>query len=938
MPLLLQLPAAAALPGVEINAVRDLLPFLQGVPVTYRFAKHSVELDGIVTASGYACACAASSSCGYSGKVLSALQFEKHAGVVSKNQNGHIFLRNGKSLYELFHALRLVAAEAFPEEFRAAAGVPMTVCAAGASPAPQGTGQGQQPGGMASWEPSGVQVHGVMAELPSAPTQEDVEMLTEEEEAGLCLLGLRESGSSTNSNPICGAQGPVTEEDAAGGDHAMPDVEEIRNVAVENGSGLSSLLAATPIKVSVGETRWQSERSRYQLESYLKDVRGLLTTGLLEGFKVIYRNNEVENIGRISGQGYSCGCSECGYSSQVLNACEFEQHSGESSCNQNDRIFLETGISLYRVVKALKHYKLNVLGEFIEEIIGFPPNMVEYNKWKDTLRKKDDLDALASDRCSTQRGSVVQEFSLANYLKESPSSSIANLNWSVFKRRSERHVKREVTETSTPSVSGSPDKGIPLFTGTSKKSDSEEAPNENIAGRLGIDGVKPDSPGPTAVTSDSSKHNPINLGMPLPGSATITSEPSPDHSIGSKSKEQKTRDTTLHPLLFKEGGLPDNTFLTYKLKNGEALKQGYKRGTYIVCNCCNQEFTPSHFEEHAGMGRRRQPYKNIYTAEGLTLHKLALQLQDHLNSNGFDKANICGFDDYPILTSPGFGKESSTPSGPIVPLKRTLQERVVETESCYFCGDGSTTIGKIDAEMIVFCNQCERPCHVKCYNNLLEKKKSPLKVLEEYMQFCFLCCEKCQLLRARLDEGLEKCEDIAFLRQIGSNICWRILCGMNASNDVCPYMPQIIDIFKDAFSETTAEHIDVIAEMVKAKDVDGEKDFRGMFCAALTVSAHVVSTAILKVQTEEVAELVLVATRRECRKKGYFVLLLKSIETYLRACNVKTLTAPVDPEMVPIWSEKLGFTILSAEEKKSMLEVHPLVMFENLLLVQKSLA
>ncbi|GJN08264.1 hypothetical protein PR202_ga26170 [Eleusine coracana subsp. coracana] len=440
MPLLLQLPAAAALPGVEINAVRDLLPFLQGVPVTYRFAKHSVELDGIVTASGYACACAASSSCGYSGKVLSALQFEKHAGVVSKNQNGHIFLRNGKSLYELFHALRLVAAEAFPEEFRAAAGVPMTVCAAGASPAPQGTGQGQQPGGMASWEPSGVQVHGVMAELPSAPTQEDVEMLTEEEEAGLCLLGLRESGSSTNSNPICGAQGPVTEEDAAGGDHAMPDVEEIRNVAVENGSGLSSLLAATPIKVSVGETRWQSERSRYQLESYLKDVRGLLTTGLLE----------------------------------------------------------------------------------------------------DTLRKKDDLDALASDRCSTQRGSVVQEFSLANYLKESPSSSIANLNWSVFKRRSERHVKREVTETSTPSVSGSPDKGIPLFTGTSKKSDSEEAPNENIAGRLGIDGVKPDSPGPTAVTSDSSKHNPINLGMPLPGSATITSEPSPDHSIGSKSKEQKT--------------------------------------------------------------------------------------------------------------------------------------------------------------------------------------------------------------------------------------------------------------------------------------------------------------------------------------------------------------------------------------------------------------
>jgi hypothetical protein len=48
--------------------------------------------------------------------------------------------------------------------------------------------------------------------------------------------------------------------------------------------------------------------------------------------------------------------------------------------------------------------------------------------------------------------------------------------------------------------------------------------------------------------------------------------------------------------------------------------------------------------------------------------------------------------------------------------------------------------------------------------------------------------------------------------------------------------------------------------------------------------------------------------------QGYFRLLLKSIEANLRACNVSLLTAPVDPEMAQIWSEKLGFTILSAEE------------------------
>jgi len=125
---------------------------------------------------------------------------------------------------------------------------------------------------------------------------------------------------------------------------------------------------------------------------------------------------------------------------------------------------------------------------------------------------------------------------------------------------------------------------------------------------------------------------------------------------------------------------------------------------------------------------------------------------------------------------------------------------------------------------------------------------------------------------------------------------------------------------------------------MRSKNVEGEKDFRGMYCAVLTASTHVVSAAVLKVRMEQVAELVLIATRSECRKKGYFVLLLKSIEAHLRAWNVNLLTAPVDPEMAPIWSEKLGFTILSDEEKNSMLESHPLVMFENLTLVQKSLA
>lgn len=64
---------------------------------------------------------------------------------------------------------------------------------------------------------------------------------------------------------ICGIEGPAAEQikDEAGGDHVMHDA-----------------------LVGVTETE-------YQLDSDLRDVRGLLSTGLLEGFRVTYMKDEV---------------------------------------------------------------------------------------------------------------------------------------------------------------------------------------------------------------------------------------------------------------------------------------------------------------------------------------------------------------------------------------------------------------------------------------------------------------------------------------------------------------------------------------------------------------------------------------------------------------------------------------------------------------------
>ena len=65
-----------------------------------------------------------------------------------------------------------------------------------------------------------------------------------------------------------------------------------------------------------------------------------------------------------------------------MNACEFEQHAGQLTNNQNDHIFLDCGISLYKLIQVLKYKRLDLLGDLIEEQTGLTPNLIEYGKWK----------------------------------------------------------------------------------------------------------------------------------------------------------------------------------------------------------------------------------------------------------------------------------------------------------------------------------------------------------------------------------------------------------------------------------------------------------------------------------------------------------------------------------------------------------------------------
>ncbi|CAB4314873.1 unnamed protein product [Prunus armeniaca] len=91
---------------------------LDGARVKYVSTTSEIALHGIISNGGYLCAC---SSCNFS-KVLSAYEFEQHAGVKTRHPNNHIYLENGRPVYSIIQELKTAPLDSLDEVIRGVAG------------------------------------------------------------------------------------------------------------------------------------------------------------------------------------------------------------------------------------------------------------------------------------------------------------------------------------------------------------------------------------------------------------------------------------------------------------------------------------------------------------------------------------------------------------------------------------------------------------------------------------------------------------------------------------------------------------------------------------------------------------------------------------------------------------------------------------------------
>ncbi|KAG8374306.1 hypothetical protein BUALT_Bualt11G0118000 [Buddleja alternifolia] len=91
---------------------------LEGAKVKYISTSKEHEILGIIKDGGYLCGC---SVCNFS-KVVSAYEFELHAGTKTRHPNNHVYLENGKPIYSIIQELRSAPLSSLDDVIKSVAG------------------------------------------------------------------------------------------------------------------------------------------------------------------------------------------------------------------------------------------------------------------------------------------------------------------------------------------------------------------------------------------------------------------------------------------------------------------------------------------------------------------------------------------------------------------------------------------------------------------------------------------------------------------------------------------------------------------------------------------------------------------------------------------------------------------------------------------------
>ncbi|KAL9272372.1 Increased DNA methylation 1-like protein [Drosera capensis] len=393
-------------------------------------------------------------------------------------------------------------------------------------------------------------------------------------------------------------------------------------------------------------------------------------------------------------------------------------------------------------------------------------------------------------------------------------------------------------------------------------------------------------------------------------------------------------DSGLHKLALKH--LRDGTKLVYYC-NGKIYLEGLKESSGIKCLCCNTVVSASRFEAHAGYGSRKKPYSYIYVkSKNVTLNELSILTngdQEHDQNNDYESVLTNVNDQMDVVQ----GEQSSG----LDAVREDAETQAIKYEddeectACVLCGDTKFLVPpEFGPLTIMLCDQCDREYHVDC---LKRHGMADLKVKPVSYWFCSVHCRRIywELKQMCREEAISILNFVDFLKMRRLTTIDSIkLKFVNSTTDKYrsgSLVSDAVDAILDGFP-SFADARDQILLLVQGT----KEPYRGMRCMVLLVNSRIVTVAVFRVFSKEVAELPLVATIRHRQKEGYFRIMFDYLENLLCLLEVQKIVLPATDGAQSMWQSRFGFWRMNDEDVSRYLKLYPfIIQFPDTLMLAK---
>ncbi|KAF8010591.1 hypothetical protein BT93_J1282 [Corymbia citriodora subsp. variegata] len=246
----------------------------------------------------------------------------------------------------------------------------------------------------------------------------------------------------------------------------------------------------------------------------------------------------------------------------------------------------------------------------------------------------------------------------------------------------------------------------------------------------------------------------------------------------------------------------------------------------------------------------------------------------------------------------------------------------------------------VDDESAFTCNQCERKYHLGCL------RKIGATNLEAYSQKDWYCSKNCRMIFLGLNKLLRKPIQLGM-----GNLTWTLSrsidtdyldgrdrhiesvietnCKLNVAVDV---MHECFEPVKEPYARR-----DLFQDIIFSRRSELKRlNFRGFYTVLLEKDDELISVACVRVLGHKVAEVPLVGTRFEFRRRGMCRILMNELEKKLKELAVAKLVLPAVPSLINTWTTSFGFTKMTSLERLRYLD-YTFLNFQDTTMCQKHL-